>query len=181
MLNGLEPGPQECAKWLKEVLDFQAGYALKPGPKIALGAQAFNSSHDLASILAVFAEGVKEAVPTTNPGFMAYVPGGGLPSAALANFLGSYANRFTGLHEHAPLLVDWENVVIRWLCDAFDLPKTAFGLLTSGGSMANWIALVCARTQILGESGDFSKARLYVSDQVHHSVQRAAFLACIPH
>jgi hypothetical protein len=40
------------------------------------------------------------------------------------------------LSGHGPV----EQNVVRWLCDLFDIPGTARGLLTSGGSMANFSA-----------------------------------------
>ena len=74
-----------------------------------------------------------------------------------------------------PAMVQIEQNVIRWLCDLFDYPETARGLLTSGGSMANFSAIVTARHAKLGE--DFLDGTYYVSEQVHASVSKAANLA----
>jgi len=57
-------------------------------------------------------------------------------------------------------------------------PASALGLLTTGGSMANLIALVTARRERLPEN--FLSGVLYASDQAHHSVQKAALLAGFP-
>ena len=65
--------------------------------------------------------------------------------------------------------------VLRWLCDQFDLPPQARGLFTSGGSMANLVAVVTARTALLGD--DLGPGTLYASSQAHHSVAKAARLA----
>jgi aromatic-L-amino-acid decarboxylase len=54
-------------------------------------------------------------------------------------------------------------------------PESARGFLTSGGSLANFSAVVTARSELLGE--DFSDGTIYSSDQVHHSVIKAARLA----
>jgi aromatic-L-amino-acid decarboxylase len=51
-------------------------------------------------------------------------------------------------------------------------------LLTSGGSLANFTAVVTARRERLPEN--FLRGVLYASDQVHHSVQKAAMLAGFP-
>jgi aromatic-L-amino-acid/L-tryptophan decarboxylase len=56
-------------------------------------------------------------------------------------------------------------------------PVSAGGVLTSGGSIANLMAIVAARHG-LGE--DFRSARLYCSDQLHHSIQKAALIAGLP-
>ncbi|RYE83396.1 MAG: aminotransferase class I/II-fold pyridoxal phosphate-dependent enzyme, partial [Myxococcales bacterium] len=55
------------------------------------------------------------------------------------------------------------------------LPATGGGVLTSGGSMANLIAVVAARRACLPER--FFDGVIYASDQAHHSVQKAALVA----
>ncbi|MDQ3991716.1 MAG: aminotransferase class I/II-fold pyridoxal phosphate-dependent enzyme, partial [Actinomycetota bacterium] len=87
-------------------------------------------------------------------------------------------NRFVNLAAPAPALVQLEANVVRWLCDLFELPPGSQGILTSGGSMANLSALVTARHARLGE--DFADGRLYVSDQAHHSVAKAARIVGFP-
>ena len=54
----------------------------------------------------------------------------------------------------------------------------AGGFLSSGGSLANFSALFTARRERLGEN--FLDGAIYVSNQVHHSVSRAATLAGFP-
>jgi aromatic-L-amino-acid decarboxylase len=78
----------------------------------------------------------------------------------------------------APGLAQIEAVVGRWLCQMIGYPATSLGLLTTGGSLANLIALVTARRERLPE--DFLTGVLYTSDQAHHSVQKAALLAGFP-
>jgi aromatic-L-amino-acid/L-tryptophan decarboxylase len=109
------------------------------------------------------------------PGYLAYIPGGGLYTAALAEFMAQGVNRYINLWQPSPAMVQIEQNVIRWLCDLFGYPETARGLLTSGGSMANFSAIVTARHTKLGE--DFLDGTYYVSEQVHASVSKAANLA----
>ncbi|HMC51297.1 MAG TPA: aminotransferase class V-fold PLP-dependent enzyme, partial [Acidimicrobiales bacterium] len=52
------------------------------------------------------------------------------------------------------------------------------GLFTSGGSMANLIAVVTARATLLGDS--FRRGTVYASSQAHHSVGKAARMAGFP-
>lgn len=111
----------------------------------------------------------------SGPGYLAYVPGGGLYTAALGEFLAQGLNRFAGLWQASPAIVQIEENVARWLCDLFALPPGAQGLLTTGGSMANFSAVVAARHDRLGE--DFLDGTYYVSEQVHASVAKAAKLA----
>jgi len=118
------------------------------------------------------------AFGTTTPGYLAYIPGGGLFTAALADFLATGINRFVNLWEAGPVIAQIENNVVRWLCDLFGYPPESRGILTSGGSMANFSAIVAARKAKLPE--DFLAGTLYVSDQVHASVTKAAMLAGFP-
>ncbi|MEI6806338.1 MAG: aminotransferase class I/II-fold pyridoxal phosphate-dependent enzyme [Myxococcaceae bacterium] len=183
MQSGLEPSSEEWDIWTRQVLDFIRDLSRSPQGgegrgEVLIGEQPLSGG--FPKILEIFNQGLVDSVSTIDPGFMAYIPGGGIRSAGLANFLGNITNRFTGMQSQAPTLVGLENQVIRWLCHEFNLPETSFGVLTSGGSTANQTAITAARVQVLGDTGDFSKSRLYVSDQVHHSVQKAAFLAGIP-
>jgi aromatic-L-amino-acid/L-tryptophan decarboxylase len=114
----------------------------------------------------------------SGPGFLAYIPGGGLFASSLADLLATTTNRFVNLAMAAPVTAQIESNVVRWLCDLFGYPSTARGVLTSGGSMANLSAVVTARTEKLGE--DFSRGTAYVSEQAHLSVTKAAMIAGIP-
>jgi aromatic-L-amino-acid/L-tryptophan decarboxylase len=109
------------------------------------------------------------------PGYLAYVPGGGLYTAALADFVAQGVNRYVGLWQPSPAVVQVEENVVRWLCDVFDYPAGSQGLLLSGGSMANLSAMVTARHAKLGE--DFLDGTYYVSEQAHASVTKAATIA----
>ncbi len=111
----------------------------------------------------------------SGPGYLAYIPGGGLYTAALGEFLAQGLNRYVGLWQASPAMAQIEENVTRWLCDLFALPAGAQGLLTTGGSMANLSAVVTARQAQLGE--DFLDGTYYVSEQVHASITKAAKLA----
>jgi len=115
---------------------------------------------------------------TASPGYLAYVPGGGVPHAAIADLIADCINRYVGVWIAAPALAQIESTVIRWFCDLVGYPQKAGGFLTSGGSLANWTAIVTARRCRLGD--EFAKATLYTSNQAHHSVVKAAVLAGLP-
>jgi aromatic-L-amino-acid/L-tryptophan decarboxylase len=114
-----------------------------------------------------------------SPGFMAYIPGGGLFTAAVADLISRSINRFTGVWDASPGLIQLESNVIRWFCDeVVGYPPTSGGILTSGGSLAHFSAVVAARRDRLPE--DFLSGTLYASEEVHHSVAKAAALAGFP-
>jgi aromatic-L-amino-acid decarboxylase len=106
---------------------------------------------------------------------MAYIPGSGLVSAAIADLVADVLNRYTGLAMAGPGLVALEATVLRWLAELFGLPETAGGILTTGGSMAAFSGLVTARHARLPE--DFLAGTIYVSDQTHRCIAKAARLA----
>ena len=118
------------------------------------------------------------AYNTTGPGYLPFIPGGGLFAAALGDFVAAGINRYVGMWGQAPVGAQIENNVIRWLCELFGFGPDARGILTSGGSMANLSALVAARTAKLPE--DFLSGTIYVSEQVHASNAKAARIAGFP-
>jgi aromatic-L-amino-acid decarboxylase len=119
------------------------------------------------------------AVETAGPRYFGYIPGGGLPSSAVGELVARVLNRYTGLADLAPGLVALEDGVLRWLASVFGLPAGATGLITTGGSQAVLTALVAARERHLSGT-DLGRARLYLSDQAHHSVKKAARIAGLP-
>jgi aromatic-L-amino-acid decarboxylase len=121
---------------------------------------------------------VPTAFNTAGPGYLAYIPGGGLLQTAVADYIGDAVNRYVGVWAAAPGMVQLEANVIRWFADIVGYPAGASGFLTSGGSLANFGAIVTARHQLLGEQ--FLRGTIYASDQTHHSVEKAAALAGFP-
>jgi len=127
---------------------------------------------------ALFDEYAPASFTTAGPGYLAYVPGGGLFHAALADLVSNTTNRYTGVLAAAPKLVQLEWNVVRWFAEIIGYPRESGGFLTSGGSLANLGALVTARIARLGEN--FLGGTIYVSDQVHHCVDKAARIAGFP-
>src|SRR5438128_12607536 len=123
----------------------------------------------------LFRDLVPRSFTTIGPGYLAYIPGGGLYTAALADFIANTTNRFTGVWMAAPALVQLEANALDWLRDWMDFPPDARGLFTTGGSMATFNAIVCARERHLG--ADIRRGVLYTSDQAHHSVLKSAKMA----
>lgn len=131
---------------------------------------------DMLSLL--FDRVVPTSFNTAGPGYLAYIPGGGLLQSAVADFIGDAVNRYVGVWLAAPGMVQLEANVIRWFCDIVGYPAGALGFLTSGGSLANFSAIVTARQCLLGDQ--FTRGTIYVSDQTHHSIEKAAALAGFP-
>lgn len=127
----------------------------------------------------LFDELIPRSFTTPGPGYLAYIPGGGIYPAALADFIADTTNRYTGIWQAAPALVQLESNVLDWLRDWMEFPATTRGLFTTGGSMAMFNAIACARERLLGD--DIRRGTLYVSSQAHHCIVKAAKLAGIAH
>jgi aromatic-L-amino-acid decarboxylase len=114
------------------------------------------------------------------PGYLAYIPGGGIYAAALADFVANGLNRYTGMSAPAPALFRLEQDVLSWLCVSFGYEAKARALFTPGGSLANLAAVITARHAHFGDTGNFERAIVYTSTQAHHSIAKAVRLAGIP-
>jgi aromatic-L-amino-acid decarboxylase len=126
----------------------------------------------------LFHEAIPRSFTAAGPGYLAYVPGGGIYHAAVADYIADAVNRYVGVCAAAPLLAQIEANVVRWFCEIIGYGRGSGGVLTTGGSMANLIAIITARKSLLGD--DFAKATLYCGDQVHHAFQKSAILAGFP-
>ena len=122
-------------------------------------------------LLDIIGRGAAVGFNQLHPGFFGYVPPSGLAIGAVADLLASVVNRYVTLYAPSPALAQLEWNALRWVADAFGFPPAASGTFTSGGSLATFSALVAAREAILG--GNRAQGRVYMTDQTHHSVDRA--------
>jgi aromatic-L-amino-acid decarboxylase len=126
----------------------------------------------------IFDRAIRTSFNTAGPGYLAYIPGGGLFPSALADLIANAVNRYVGVWVAAPALVQLELNVVRWFCAAMGYGAGSGGVLTSGGSLSNLTAIVTARRERLPE--DFRTGVIYTSTQTHHSVRKSAVLAGFP-
>ncbi len=125
---------------------------------------------------------MNKAIPASithpHPSFMGYIPGGGLFPSAIADFIAAATNRYVGVSFAAPVLASIEKIVLDWFARWMDYPDSARGILTSGGSLANFSAVVTARKHLLGDR--LERGTIYMSNQTHHCVAKVVNLAGIP-
>ncbi|HEX3069926.1 MAG TPA: aminotransferase class V-fold PLP-dependent enzyme [Thermoanaerobaculia bacterium] len=126
----------------------------------------------------LFDEAIPRSFNAAGPGYLAFIPGGGIFHAAVADLIADAVNRYVGVCAAAPLLAQLEANVVRWFCEIIGYGEGSGGVLTSGGSLANLTAIIAARRHLLGD--DFRQATLYCGDQTHHAFQKAAILAGFP-
>ncbi len=156
--------------------DTDDGAALARALATPVAPETGGSWQDLLALL--FDRVITKGFGTAGPGYLAYIPGGGLPQAAVAELVAAATNRYVGVFAAAPGLAQLEADAVRWLCTFVGYPAAARGIFTTGGSLANFSAVVTAREALLGE--DLTRGVVYASDQTHHSVEKAARLAGIP-
>jgi len=186
----LEPGPAELEAHTRAVAEFVLAHVASLGeqPSFDLdGIEAVRASfreavpeagRPLGELLGRLAPAIAKSYNTAGPGYLAYIPGGGVYASALADFIATATNRYVGVTQAAPALAQIEGTAVAWLCTLMGLPAGSRGILTSGGSLSNFSAIVAARHERLGES--FQDGSIYFSGETHHCVTKAARLAGFP-
>jgi glutamate/tyrosine decarboxylase-like PLP-dependent enzyme len=105
-----------------------------------------------------------------------------LVASVMGEILAQVTQQGVDVWHAGPVAAFVEEEVIRWLCDLIGYGRGSFGLLTSGGVMANFIAMAIARdvhaTRILRldrppRGRALEGLRVYASDQTHFSIGRA--------
>ncbi|MEO9531717.1 MAG: aminotransferase class V-fold PLP-dependent enzyme [Crocinitomicaceae bacterium] len=118
-------------------------------------------------------EVIETGIVASSGGHIGYIPGGGIYLSAIADFLADISNEYAGMYFGGPGAVTIENELINWLKSMFRFPESAVGNLTSGGSIANLIALTAARDKHGIKNEKITQSVIYLSEQVHHCTQKA--------
>jgi aromatic-L-amino-acid/L-tryptophan decarboxylase len=150
---GLTESPVQLSAWLD-----------RPAP---------DAGRPFDDVLAEFQRSVEPfAFRVNHPRFLAFVPGTPCFPSVLGDWLTAAANFFCGVWLEASGPAQVETTVLGWFRDWLGMPDSTRGVLTTGGSEANLLALVVARERLSFE--ERARAALYVADQRHWSVDRAA-------
>jgi len=147
---------QLAHRMIDNVLDYfqtaEERPAWRPVPEEVSRALRTPAPEEPSNPAAVYAEYLENIQPytmhTAHPRFWAWYMGSGTVMGALGDLLASTLNPNLGGGNHAAPLV--EKQVIDWICRMMGFPAEAFGLLTSGASMANFTALTVARNNRSG-------------------------------
>jgi aromatic-L-amino-acid decarboxylase len=161
-------------------------------PVTAAQSQAMFSADRLAAdgenaeaILEDWAQRVLPNLTTVgSPRHFVYVNGSGTMIGALAEALAASVNTNAGAWKLGPAATEIERLTVRWLAELFGYPADCGGLFVSGGTMANFSALLTALRNVAdfdttreGLQSDARRGRflLYMSDHEGHcSVLRVA-------
>ena len=185
----MEPQGEELAALTSEIVEYAHDYLNNIGTKNAydggvikgqdLLAKPFaEEGRELGQLLNILHTDVDS--PGINPAsgnHLGYIPGGGIYPSAMGDYLAAVVNKYSGIFYASPGAVQLENMVIRWMAKILNFPNTAMGNLTSGGSIANLIAIVTARDAQNISSEKIKQSCIYLTKQAHHSVHKAIRIA----
>ncbi len=105
-----------------------------------------------------------------------------LVASIVGEVLSQFAQQGVDIFHAGPIAATVEEEVVRWLCDLLGYDRASFGLLTSGGVMANFIGLTLVRDAHVPRRLGLDRAprgraleglRVYTGDQSHFSIGRA--------
>ena len=123
---------------------------------------------------------------TTGGRYFGFVNGAMVPAALAANWIAGAWNQNAALRVMSPVAAEVEEVVLRWICEALELPVDCAGGLATCATMASFTALVTARHALLqragwnvNENGMFGAPpiEVVVGAEVHASILKALSLA----
>ncbi len=99
----------------------------------------------LEALAELATRGRDAAVRSSGPRFFHFVMGGGTPAAVGADWLTSAYDQVAYAWASSPFANRLEQVAVDWLRQLFELPEEFGGVLTTGATMANFVALAAAR------------------------------------
>ncbi|WP_417431118.1 pyridoxal phosphate-dependent decarboxylase family protein [Halpernia sp.] len=176
----LETPEVERGEMLKSVIDYANQFmgslnSVKAfSDKDSNSLEITNQKRPLSDLLDLYQKQVAETgINAASGKHLGYIPGGGVFTAAIADFIAAITNPFASVHYASPGAANIENEVVNWLKKVFSFPENAVGSLNSGGSISTLIAFNAARDFHKVKNEFITKNVVYLSEQVHHSTQKA--------
>jgi len=175
----LEPSPEEYEQWLRQTIRSASTFlselpnapALAPSnPALVTERVPLHSTHFDVLLDFLSKHVLTRGLNAASGRYIAYVPGGGLPAAAIGDFLAALTNRYSGNYGACPPAAEIENVCVQWLMEMVGFPQHGWGTLTSGGTIAALTALVAARNTKPASAWD--KCVVYLTSETHHSIPK---------
>src|SRR5258708_11939332 len=189
-MSEFDLSPQEVRRLGYLAADLVAGHPEELLPRPVLGKGGPNAAlfheplpeegMEVEPLLAFVREHVlRYPFGNSHPRFFGFINATADPLGTIADYLASAMNSNCWGGDHAAVHV--EDRALRWLAEIVGLPGTAEGILTSGGSMANFTALAAARRAVaptIREEGPRHGPPLvvYASEEVHNCVDKAVDL-----
>jgi hypothetical protein len=160
-----------ASKFLNDLDDSNAYSNAKSNASIFEIKEESEDLTDLSDIIS--SEVMQKGINAASGGHLGYIPGGGLYTSAIGDYLAAVSNAYSGMYFASPGAVEMEHACLNWLKELFEFPRSAIGNLTSGGSIANLIALTAARDFHNVLDQPLNKSVVYMSKHTHHCVHKA--------
>ncbi len=120
-----------------------------------------------------------------HPRFFAYFPANAAPASVVAEYLVSAMAAQCMLWQTSPAATELEMRIIDWMRQALGLPEGFSGVIQDSASSATLAAVLIMRERALAWEGNRKglagqrAVRIYSSDQVHTSIDRAIWVSGI--
>ncbi len=107
-------------------------------------------------------------VNNTHANFYAWVQGSSHPVGVAADYLTSAWGQNAGIYQTAPAAAIAEEIAAKWLLELLHLPETSSVAFATGATMASFICLSAARSEVLKRAGyDLEEDGLIGAPQIH--------------
>lgn len=175
------------AQYLSSVRDRPVRSPQAPGATFnALPAAPPEQAEDFAAIFADFEKLILPGITHwQHPRHFAYFPCNSSPPSILAEYLTATLGVQCMLWQTSPAATELETRVMDWLRQMIGLPAGFHGVIQDTASSATLAALLTAREKALHWRGNTCglsarpAIRIYCSDQVHSSIDKACWVAGI--
>jgi glutamate/tyrosine decarboxylase-like PLP-dependent enzyme len=184
----LQQAAEKARKYVRGIAERRVSPTASDLANLAKFREPFpNGPSDPSKVLEMLDEvGSPATVATTGGRSFGFVNGGTLPASLAANWLAAAWDQNAALRVISPVAAELEDVVLRWVCEALDLPETCGGGLVTCATTANFAALAAARHAILARAGwnvaddgmfGAPPIEVVVGEEVHASILKALSLA----
>ncbi len=171
----------QLADWLAAVQAGEGKVLRYISPEEVYAYEQSHFSHTVGGVSPneFFAHYLDQTICLHHPHYIGHQTGVVSPMAALAELAGALLDPGMGVYEQGNVGVVWERLLVRAVAQRMGMnAQQADGVLTSGGTLGNLTALLCARQhQLPGDAWTHGyQGRQFgflVSEEAHYSVAKA--------
>ncbi|MEL6925861.1 MAG: aminotransferase class V-fold PLP-dependent enzyme, partial [Bacteroidota bacterium] len=177
----------QASTYAYEYLDKLTTSDVYPSEESLMKLQAFDeelpeASGEAADVLRLLHQvGTQGTVTHTGGRYYGFIIGGATPISLATKWLADVWDQCGGLYVSSPLNAELELVCEKWIKDLLNLPEASVAGFVSGGSMANFSAIIAARYHLLHKLGwdvnkkglnGAPKIRIITHHQIHASIRK---------
>jgi L-2,4-diaminobutyrate decarboxylase len=167
------------ADHLRESSSGEAGTIPHAAPETTLQYwQADFEKPTLQDVNILFEDILAHSIRLHSPRYLGHQVSVPLPAAAMAAMLESLLNNSGAVHEMGMVISSLEKILTNWFSQKIGFPDDSYGIVTSGGTLANLTALLTARALKAPEDvwtlGAQTRLAVMVSEEAHYCIDRAA-------